>query len=601
MNDLSTMRHSMAHIMAAAVSVLYPGVKLGVGPAVGEGFYYDFHLEDTITEKDFKKIEKKMKEIIKRNEEFTSKEFPIDEAIEFFKEKGQDFKVELLQDLKTKGTTKFGAEELADVGEMEDGVAMVYYTGDFVDLCRGPHVQHSKEVGAFKLTKVAGSYWRGDSEGAQMQRLYGVAFATKDELAEYMEMLKEAKKRDHRKLGKELGLFHFSDLVGPGLPLWTPKGTVLRNQIDAFVWSLRKQYGYEEVCIPHITKKDLYETSGHWEKFEDELFKVTTREGKMYAMKPMNCPHHTQIYASAKRSYRELPQRYGETTMVYRDEQSGELQGLSRVLCITQDDAHVFCREKQVKAEVFKIWNIIEGFYSPFGFDLEVRLSVHDKDNMDAYLGTVEEWDEVVKVFRGWFEERGVAYEEQGGEAAFYGPKIDFVAKDSLKREWQVATIQVDRNMPRRFGLSCVNEEGAEEDIVMIHAAITGSLERFTSVLIEHLAGAFPLWLAPVSVRFVPVSDDYVAHAQELADQLKEGGVRVEVDASKEGVGKKIRAAALAKIPWTVVIGEKEVTGGDVQVNIFGQDEDRVIKAEEFVKTAIMESEIPFVEMPEIE
>jgi threonyl-tRNA synthetase len=600
MKNLSIMRHSMAHLMAAAVSELYPNVKLGVGPAIGEGFYYDFHLEDTITEKDFKKIEKKMREIIKCDDTFEKKEFSIDEAIAFFKEQGQDFKVELLEDLKSKGTTKFGADELADVGEMGD-VAMVYYTGDFVDLCRGPHVEHSKEVGVFKLTKVSGAYWRGNAEGAQMQRVYGVAFETKDELAEYMAMLKEAKKRDHRKLGKEMGLFHFSELVGSGLPLWTPKGTVLRNQLDAFVWSLRKQYGYEQVTIPHITKKDLYETSGHWEKFQDDLFKITTREGHLFAMKPMNCPHHTQIYAAAKRSYRDLPQRYAETTMVYRDEQSGELHGLSRVRCISQDDAHVFCREAQVKAEVFKIWNIVEGFYSPFGFDLQVRLSVHDRDNMDAYLGTVEEWDEVVEVFRGWFKERNVEYVEESGEAAFYGPKIDFIATDSLKREWQVATIQVDRNMPRRFELTCVNEKGEEEPVVMVHAAIMGAIERFTSVMIEHYAGAFPLWLAPVQVRFVPVSDDFADYAQGLAQSLEEGGVRVEVDTSKEGVGKKIRAAALAKIPWTIVVGEKEVGGGDISVNIFGEEEDRIIQAEEFLKTTIMESEIPHIEMPEVE
>jgi threonyl-tRNA synthetase len=597
--QLQTMRHSMAHLMAAAVSELYPGVKLGVGPAVGEGFYYDFHLEDTITEKDFKKIEKKMREVINRDDQFVKKEFSLDEAVVFFKEQGQDFKVELLEDLKSKGTTKFGADELADIGEMTD-VAMVYYTGDFVDLCRGPHLEHSKEVGVFKLTKVSGAYWRGNAEGAQMQRVYGVAFETKDQLADYMNMLKEAKKRDHRKLGKELGLFHFSDLVGPGLPLWSPKGTVLRTVLDDFVWSLRRQYGYEQVTIPHITKKDLYATSGHWEKFQDDLFKITTREGHLFAMKPMNCPHHTQIFAAEKRSYRDLPQRYAETTMVYRDEQSGELHGLSRVRCISQDDAHVFCREADVKAEVFKIWNIVEAFYAPFGFDLQVRLSVHDKETMDAYLGTLEEWDEVVEVFRGWFKERKVEYVEEAGEAAFYGPKIDFVATDSIGREWQVATIQVDRNMPRRFELTCVNEEGDEEGVVMVHAAIMGAIERFVSVMIEHYAGAFPLWLAPVQVCFVPVSDDFAAHADKLAQQLESGGVRVSVDKSKEGVGKKIRAAALAKIPWTVVVGEKEVEGGDISVNIFGQEENREIKADDFIEVVIKEAKIPQVVLPEV-
>ena len=595
--QLTIMRHSTAHILAAAITELYPEVKLGVGPAVDQGFYYDVNLPDAITENDLKRIEKRMKKIVQRGEKFVREEMSMEKAIAFFKEHGQEFKVELLTDLKEKGTTKVSEEEMQDVGEKTD-VVSVYHTGKFVDLCRGPHVESLKEIGAFKLTKVSGAYWRGNSENAQMQRVYGVAFETKEELDDYLAMIEEAKKRDHRKLGKELDLFHFSDLVGPGLPLWTPKGTVLRDQLDDFVWSLRKFYGYEKVTIPHITKKDLYETSGHWEKFKDDLFKIVTREGREFAMKPMNCPHHTQIYDSSKRSYRDLPQRYAETTMVYRDEQSGELHGLSRVLCITQDDAHVFCREADVKTEAFKIWNIIEAFYKPFGFDLSVRLSVHDPENMGAYLGTVEEWEQLVEVFRGWFKERGVEYQEDTGEAAFYGPKVDFVAKDSLGRQWQVATIQVDRNMPRRFGLTCVNEKGEDEEVVMIHAAIMGSIERFASVLIEHFAGAFPFWLAPVSIRFVPVSDDFIPFTQELAGKVRDVGVRAEVDESKEGVGKKIRAAALNKIPWTVVIGEKEVGGGDIQVNVFGQEENLVIPVAEFVERAEQEGGIPAPELP---
>lgn len=598
--ELETMRHSAAHLLAAAIMELYPDVKLGVGPVVQEGFYYDVYLPEAITDKDLKKIEKRMKKMKARKETFDREELSIEDAIAFFEKEGQDFKVELLKDLQSKGTTKMGAEELQDVGDQPDK-ASVYRTGKFVDLCRGPHVEHTLEIGEFTLTKVSGSYWRGDSEREQMQRVYGVAFETKEELADYLAMIEEAKKRDHRKLGKELDLFHFSDLVGPGLPLWSPKGTTLRTVLDDFVWGLRKQYGYEKVTIPHITKKDLYETSGHWEKFKDDLFKVSTREGREFAMKPMNCPHHTQIFAAGKRSYRELPHRYAETTMVYRDEQSGELHGLSRVLSITQDDGHVFCRENQVKAEVFKIWNIIEGFYTPFGFELETRLSVHDPDNMGAYLGTVEEWDKVVSVFRGWFEERGVEYLEEAGEAAFYGPKVDFIAKDSLGREWQMATIQVDRNMPRRFGLTCVNEKGEDEQVVMIHAAITGSLERFASVLIEHYAGAFPFWLAPVSMRLVPVSDDFLEFTQGLEAQLKEAGVRVEIDETKEGVGKKIRNAALSKIPWTVVIGEKEVNGGDVQVNVFGQEEGLSFKADEFVEKAKEAAVPPIPTLPDVE
>ncbi|HBK34641.1 MAG: Threonine-tRNA ligase [Candidatus Uhrbacteria bacterium GW2011_GWE2_40_58] len=597
--QLKIMRHSTAHLLAAAIMELYPSVKLGVGPAVQEGFYYDVNLPETITENDLKKIEKQMKKIKERKEVFERQEMSLAEAQTFFEKEGQTFKVELLKDLELKGTTKMEAEELQDVGDRPDVVSL-YRTGKFVDLCRGPHVTHTGEIGEFALTKVSGAYWRGDSQKSQMQRVYGVAFETAKELEDYLKMIEEAKKRDHRKLGKELDLFHFSELVGPGLPLWTPKGTILRNQLDEFVWSLRKFYGYEKVTIPHITKKDLYETSGHWEKFKDDLFKITTREGHEFAMKPMNCPHHTQIYASSKRSYRDLPQRYAETTMVYRDEQSGELQGLTRVLCISQDDAHVFCREAQVKQEVFKIWNIIEAFYQPFGFHLKARLSVHDPAKMGAYLGTLEEWDQTVEVFRGWFKERGVEYYEAPGEAAFYGPKVDFIAKDSLGREWQVATIQVDRNMPRRFGLVCVNEKGEDEQVVMIHAAIMGSIERFTAILIEHFAGAFPFWLAPVSLRLVPVSDDFVAFASTMAKQLKEKGIRVEVDENKDGVGKKIRAAALAKIPWTVVIGEKEVAGGEIQVNVFGKEEHLVIPASEFLTYAQQEAELPPSELPEI-
>jgi threonyl-tRNA synthetase len=399
-----------------------------------------------------------------------------------------------------------------------------------------------------------------------------------------MAMLEEAEKRDHRKLGRELDLFTFSELVGPGLALWTPRGTLVRNLLDEYVWQLRKERGYQRVTIPHITKRDLYETSGHWEKFRDDLFKIVTREDHEFSMKPMNCPHHTQIFARRPHSYREMPQRYAETTMVYRDEQSGELSGLSRVLCITQDDAHVFCRESQIKEEAFRIWDIINIFYASVGFgDLKVRLSLHDPNHMEKYLGTKETWEKTETQLRALVQERGVEALEAVGEAAMYGPKIDFLAKDSLGREWQVATIQVDRNQPERFDLSCVNEGGEKERVVMIHAAIMGSIERFLSVLIEHCAGAFPLWLAPVQVVILPVGEAHHEASQSLAGLLDSKGLRVEVDDSNESVGKKVRNAEKSKVPYMLVIGDKEKDLTTLSVRTRGSKETIELPCTDFI------------------
>ena len=588
MNDaLHTMRHSAAHVLAAALSELYPGTKFGVGPVIDDGFFYDVLPPQPVTEANLPVIEQKMREIVNRDDAFVRKEMPIDEAIALFASLGQDLKVELLKDLKEKGTTKVRPEEMQDVGGKPD-VASIYETGAFVDLCRGPHVAKSGEIGAFKLTRLAGVYWRGDEKKPQLQRIYGLAFQTKDELDAYLLMQEEAKKRDHRKLGKELGLFVFSDLVGPGLPLWTPKGTVVRNLLDEFVWSLRKPYGYQKVTIPHITKKDLYEKSGHWAKFSNELFKITTREGHEYAMKPMNCPHHTQIFASELRSYRDMPQRYCETTMVYRDEQSGELSGLSRVLSITQDDAHVFCRESQIEAEMFAIWDVIDAFYRAFGFELSVRFSRHDPEHFEKYLGTSEVWQKAEAQISSLLAKRGVAsYVDGKGEAAMYGPKIDFMAKDSLGRVLQVATIQLDFNQPKNFELTCMSEAGVAEPIVMIHCAIMGSIERFVSTLLEHTAGNLPMWLAPVQVRLATVGKDHVAFAEKLLAELVASGVRAEIDSMDEKVGKKIRNSAMMKIPWTIVIGAKEMEGGDFKVNVFGQEEDLTIPAADLAAKAL--------------
>jgi threonyl-tRNA synthetase len=591
-NSLEIKRHSAAHLLAAAVSELYPDVKLGVGPTVEDGFYYDLKLEAPISEEDLAKIEDKMREIQARDDKFVREEMPLTKAIEFFTEHHQDFKVELLKNLQERGTTKMKSEEASDIGGSVENIS-VYYTGNFVDLCRGPHVESSKEICPFKLTKVAGAYWRGNENNPQLQRVYGLAFEIQEELDNYLVMLEEAKKRDHKILGPALDLFTFSDLVGAGLPLWTPRGTVLRNILDEFVWRLRRARGYEKVEIPHITKKDLYVTSGHWEKYKDDLFKITTREGHEFAMKPMNCPHHTQIYARQMWSYRELPQRYANTTTCYRDEQTGELSGISRTRAFAQDDAHVFCRMGQAKEEFLKIWDIVHEFYPTFGFNLRVRLSTHDPACPEKYLGGKENWSFAEEVLKEIIDEKKVDWFEGVGEAAFYGPKLDFMAKDAIGREWQVATIQLDMNMPERFDLTCVNEKGEKERIVMIHAAIMGSIERFLSILIEHTAGAFPMWLAPKQIRLATVGAAFIPFAQELLGKFETAGLRVEFDDSDEKVGKKIRNAAMMKIPWTIVVGEKEANGGDFKINVFGQEEDLVVPAGEIVSRAVEAGKIP--------
>ncbi|NQV90300.1 threonine--tRNA ligase [Candidatus Uhrbacteria bacterium] len=575
-HELEQMRHSFAHLLAAAVMELWPETKRTIGPAIDNGFYFDFEFVQPISEADFPAIEKKMRSLMQTWTAFERFELSPEEAKREYP--GNEFKHELIDQFSGEGQT-----------------LTFYKSGNYWDLCRGGHSEGIAHLSPmiFKLTKLAGAYWRGDEKNAMLTRIYGVAFETQAELKAYFTMLEEASKRDHRKLGKELDLFVFSDLVGPGLPLWTPRGTILRNKLDEFVWSLRQARGYQKVEIPHITKKELYETSGHWEKFQDELFKITTREGHVFAMKPMNCPHHTQIFDRKQHSYREMPQRFANTTMCYRDEQTGELHGLSRLRSFTQDDAHVFCRESQVKEEVMKIWDIIETFYGAFGFTLKLRLSTHDPDKMEKYLGGAELWEKSVSGLKEMLEERGAEYVLGVGEAAFYGPKIDFITKDSIGREWQVATIQLDRNLPERFNLSCVNESGEQERVVMIHAAIMGAIERFLSVMIEHTAGAFPFWLAPVQIVLATVGQDYIPFANELEEKLLKVGVRVELDASDEKLGKKIRDAAKNKVPWTIVIGAKEVEGGDFNVKVFGQEEDLSIGAGELIDRVKQTSQFP--------
>ena len=552
-----------------AVLEKFPDAKLGIGPVIENGFYYDFLLPKSIGADELNALQKMMVRIIGKNLDFKGEKVTPQKVRKIFK--GQPFKLDLLKEFSKEGRS-----------------LTLYHTGSFSDLCKGGHVENTSQIktDSFMLDRIAGSYWRGDEKNPMLTRIYGIAFTAKKELVQHLAFLEEVKKRDHKKLGAELDLFTFSELVGPGLPLWTPKGTILRDMLDNFVWQLRKEKGYERVDIPHIAKKDLYETSGHWGKFKDDLFRITTREGHLFAMKPMNCPHHTQIYARKQWSYRELPQRYASTTKVYRDEQSGELAGLSRVLSITQDDAHVFCRQSQVKQEVEKIWDIITTFYHKIGFTLDIRLSLRDPKEPKKYLGSRAVWKGAEQTLRELLKERGASATEALGEAAFYGPKIDFMARDSLKREWQVATIQLDMNQPERFDLYCIDEQGKKERIVMIHAAIMGSIERFCAILIEHYAGAFPFWLAPVQVMILTVNERALLYATKLRLMLEDKNIRAMLDTRNESIGKKIRDAELQKIPYIFIIGEKEVASHTLALRERGGKDKGQMALDEFLNQA---------------
>jgi threonyl-tRNA synthetase len=582
-SDLWKLRHTAEHVLHQAIKELYPDIHLAMGPATEDGFYFDFDSspdgskEVKISEENFPQIEAKMQEIVGLDLPMIEKEVSVPEARELFA--GNPYKQEWLDEIEKKG---------------ED--VSVYWTGEpgsqraMADLCAGPHAASTGEVAAFKLLSVAGAYWHGDEKNKMLTRIYGVVFPSQEELVKYLDLLTEAKKRDHKILGPRMDLFTFSPLVGPGLPLWTPKGALMRHLLDDFVWELREARGYERVEIPHISKKDLYEVSGHWDKFDDELFRIKTREGHEFAMKPMNCPHHTQIYARKPHSYRELPQRYANTTMVYRDEQTGELSGLSRVRSITQDDAHVFCRKYQAAEEMGKIWDIVNEFYEAVGFKLWVRLSLSDPDQPDKYLGERKDWEYAEEQLRQLAKDRGEEIQEEVGEAAFYGPKLDFMAEDSLGREWQVATIQLDMNMPKSFDLNCINEQGEKEQVVMIHAAIMGSIERYVSILIEHFSGKFPLWLSPVQVKILPISQAHHKYAQQMAEELVAKGVRVEVNDRSETLSAKIRDAQLEQTPYMVVVGDKEMQADSVALRARDGEKQEVMPVADFV--AKLETEI---------
>lgn len=579
-NEQQAMRHSLAHIMAQAVQHLWPQAKFGVGPAIDQGFYYDIDLGDvTISEADFGTIEKEMRRIIARDLPFTHRDVPVDEAIAWAKETDQPYKVELLNDLKRSGTTiakELAGEALGSAAEGESKVETVslYSQGDYTDLCRGGHVESTGKVGAFKLLRVAGAYWRGDETRPQMQRLYGVAFATQVELDSYLQMREEAKKRDHRKLGKELDLYTMSPLVGVGLPLFTPRGTILRDKAAQLSNQLREKYGFAKVWTPHITKKDLYETSGHWAKFGDELFLVTSQEtSDKMALKPMNCPHHTQIFASQPRSYRDMPVRYLETTTDYRDEKTGELGGLSRVRSLTQDDSHVFCRPDQIEQEMSNLLACAEELYHIVGMKLRVRLSYRDEG--EGYLGAPELWQSAQAQLKAAVMAKQLDYFEQEGEAAFYGPKIDFMATDAIGREHQVATVQLDFVQPERFGLEYTDEAGDMARPVMIHSALLGSIERFLSVFIEHTAGWFPFWIAPEQVRILTINNTVEDYVDEITSVLKTvvlmhpikyNEVRYTTDMRNESLGKKIREATVVKIPVQIIVGPRDKANRQVSV-----------------------------------
>ena len=552
----ATLWHSSAHVMAEAVEALYPGAKFGIGPAIENGFYYDIDFGDrSVGEHDFAAIEAKFKELAAKKMAFTRTEVPKADAIKYFNEKGDEYKLELIDGL-------------------NDGEITFYQQGNFTDLCRGPHIPDTSFIKAFKILNVAGAYWRGDEKRKQLTRLYGITFPKQKELDEYLVMLEEAKKRDHRKLGRELELFTFSEKVGAGLPLWLPKGTALRERLVNFLKVAQERDGYDQVVTPHIGGKALYETSGHWEKYGKDSFQPisTPQEGEQFMLKPMNCPHHCEIFASRPRSYKDLPVRFAEFGTVYRYEQSGELHGLTRVRGFTQDDAHLFCRPDQVKEEFMKVIDLVLMVLNALKFEnYEAQISLRDKEDRSKYIGSDENWTKAEQAIIEAAAEKGLKTVVEYGEAAFYGPKLDFMVKDALGRRWQLGTIQVDYNLPERFELEYVGSDNQRHRPVMIHRAPFGSLERFIAVLIEHTGGRFPLWLAPEQAILLPVSDKYLEVCTDLQRELAALDIRSTVDTRNEKVGRKIRDAELTKVPFMLVVGEKEAADGTLSVREHGQ------------------------------
>ncbi len=560
--------HSTSHLMAQALEALYPGVKFGIGPAVENGFYYDVDFGGKqIAESDLKAIEDKMMEFARTKEAFVRREVSKAEALKTFTEKGDEYKVELINDL-------------------EDGHISFYTNGSFTDLCRGPHLRDTSLIKAVKLTAIAGAYWRGDQNRQQLTRIYGISFPKKSLLDEYLALLEEAKKRDHRKIGKEMELFTFSSKVGMGLPLWLPKGADLRGRLEDFLKKIQKQYGYLPVITPHIGNKELYVTSGHYAKYGKDSFQPihTPQEGEEYLLKPMNCPHHCEIYRSKPRSYKDLPLRFAEFGTVYRYEQSGELHGLTRVRSFTQDDAHLFVRPDQLKEEFVKVIDIILYVFKTLNFkEYTAQISLRDPKNPSKYIGTDENWEKAEAAIIEASREKGLPTVVELGEAAFYGPKLDFMVKDAIGRKWQLGTIQVDYNLPERFGLEYVGADGQKHRPVMIHRAPFGSLERFVAVLLEHTAGKLPLWLTPDQVNIVPVSEKFVDYAKKVCTLLNNSDIRASIDDRNETLGKRIRESELKRIPFLVIAGEKEEAGGLVSVRRQGGKDEGTMSVEDFI------------------
>jgi threonyl-tRNA synthetase len=560
--------HSSAHLMAAAIESLYPGVKFGIGPHIENGFYYDIDFMDySISSDDFPKIEAKMQELASQKIKFVRREVSKAEALDYFTKKGDEYKLELINDL-------------------EDGTISFYESGPFTDLCRGPHLYDTASVKAIKLLKTAGAYWRGDEKRKQLTRIYAITFPKKKELDEYLVLLEEAAKRDHRKLGREMELFTFSPLVGQGLPLWLPKGAALRDRLEQFLRKVQKKYGYQQVITPHIGNVNLYKTSGHYAKYGADSFRpiTTPQEGEEFFLKPMNCPHHCQIYAARPRSYKELPLRLAEFGTVYRYEQSGELHGLTRVRGFTQDDAHLFCTSDQIKEEFCKVIDIILYIFKTLKFEnYKAQVSLRDPNNREKYIGTDENWEKAQRAIIEAAAEKGLNTIEVEGEAAFYGPKLDFMVKDAIGREWQLGTVQVDYNLPERFGLEYTDADGLKKRPVMIHRAPFGSMERFVAVLLEHTGGNFPLWLTSEQVIILPISEKYMDYAQKVQAALEEKDIRVVIDDRNEKTGRKIRDAETRKVPFMLIVGEKEEADGTVAVRRHGNIDNGVMPLDNFV------------------
>ncbi|MFD2200993.1 threonine--tRNA ligase [Shivajiella indica] len=564
----NTFWHSSAHLMAEALEALYPGIKFGIGPPIENGFYYDVDFGDRpLDSAEIETIEAKMMELAKQKSEYIRKEVSKKDAIAYFKEKGDEYKLDLLEGL-------------------EDGSITFYEQGNFVDLCRGPHIPNTGFIKAAKILNIAGAYWRGDEKNKMLTRLYGITFPKAKELQDYLTLLEEAKKRDHRKLGRELELFTFSEKVGMGLPLWLPKGTLLRERLVNFMKRAQDKSGYQQVVTPHIGHKALYETSGHYEKYGKDSFQpiATPNEGEEFLLKPMNCPHHCEIYKHKPRSYKDLPIRYAEFGTVYRYEQSGELHGLTRVRGFTQDDAHIFCRPDQVKEEFIKVIDLVLYVFKALGFeDFTAQISLRDPDNRDKYIGTDEAWNKAESAIIEAAKERGLQTVTELGEAAFYGPKLDFMVKDALGRKWQLGTIQVDYNLPERFQLEYIGSDNQKHRPVMIHRAPFGSLERFVAVLIEHCAGNFPLWLSPEQITILPISEKYVEYAEQVKSMLEDQDIMGAIDNRDEKIGRKIRDAEVKKIPFMLIVGEKEQAEGKISVRKHGEGDLGALSPEEFV------------------